>query len=662
MLLLTACFDSSNQTPTPDNAATIVDIDASDDCTKSVDARQSSAKLQIISESPWTLNVSDTRGSVNWLAPSVTAGEAGRCTVTFDIEENTSSNSRVAYVHISNSENDVMISFTQEHYSSANLSVSQNEISVESAAIKERFTLKSDIEWTLTSDDESFCTVSPIRGSAGEYTISVSITENTSENTKRSTTLTACAGYEKVMITVIQNRKKPELNYERGIRTLDDLCRFRDAVNAGESLAEWKYNGEINLLADIDLSYIDNWIPIGNTSHHFCEVFNGNGFEIKNMTCISGKSGLFGICDGGTIKNTNLIGVYSESNGICYELRSSKSGNLPRIINCSIDGYVRSGAFCGEEYKDYYKNYENPEITDCTNYSVCSSLISSGHHYSIMKGCANYGAYVESQEVDEGGDWIDSSEDQGYLISQTLHTELGGKIKNIKEFKTYLQQQTEFTIEGLNYYNDNSIALLYNVRKLSIKSGNPMNYNIDLNRKAAQIINNYFPDLTELTCEFNYYGYLNYYTGIAIDLDSKPHLDILSIIASNTPNSGAHVYFTGTSNLSTLKISALYSPNSSHFPECRYLTIRYDGSYLSNLPDKLEYLDCSKSLVHSVDISNTNLNNSTYDHPLKCNNCGFSRYGSYFSLTMKSGWEIEGINKNRSTDYIDSYADIIYKD
>ena len=100
-----------------------------------------------------------------------------------------------------------------------------------------------------------------------------------------------------------------EMNDEpQEITSLQDLKDFRDAVNSGN-----KYKGSNNkmvtLTTDIDLSSIDNWTPIGTSTHSFNGIFNGGGHVIKNLN-VSGNSnynGLFGYAIKATIYNMHLL-------------------------------------------------------------------------------------------------------------------------------------------------------------------------------------------------------------------------------------------------------------------------------------------------------------------------------------------------------------------
>ncbi len=111
-----------------------------------------------------------------------------------------------------------------------------------------------------------------------------------------------------------------------GIPDEDEFMDFVNAVNEGDALNRW-YNEkqEIQLLADLDLSEITEWIPIGNVENtgngnnasapegnYFNGVFDGDGHTIKGLkvskTDIAegGTFGFFGVLYRATVKNLNL--------------------------------------------------------------------------------------------------------------------------------------------------------------------------------------------------------------------------------------------------------------------------------------------------------------------------------------------------------------------
>lgn len=71
----------------------------------------------------------------------------------------------------------------------------------------------------------------------------------------------------------------------------------------------------------------------------------------------------------------------------------------------------------------------------------------------------------------------------------------------------------------------------------------------------------------------------------------------------------------------------------------------------------LTQLDCAENQLTTLDVSKTNLGNSTEKSPVL-----FCSMSTLQTLYLKSGWEIRGINVNRSITFISEQTEIRYKD
>ena len=112
-----------------------------------------------------------------------------------------------------------------------------------------------------------------------------------------------------------------------GIPNLAEFLDFVNTVNNGEAPIRWMNSKmEVELQADIDLSSVEKWTPIGDafttngnynaglkpeTGNAFTGVFNGGGHTIKNFKYSAtvedqGTWGLFGVVEHATIKNLNV--------------------------------------------------------------------------------------------------------------------------------------------------------------------------------------------------------------------------------------------------------------------------------------------------------------------------------------------------------------------
>ena len=102
-------------------------------------------------------------------------------------------------------------------------------------------------------------------------------------------------------------------------------------------------DGDFQLMNDIDLSSIENWVPIQG----FTGTLNGNGHVIRNLNINTNSSnvGLFGTVDGVVISNlgiegANVIGGTSSQNGSDVAVLIGKANDLT-LEGCYItDSYV----------------------------------------------------------------------------------------------------------------------------------------------------------------------------------------------------------------------------------------------------------------------------------------------------------------------------------
>ncbi len=190
-----------------------------------------------------------------------------------------------------------------------------------------------------------------------------------------------------------------------GINTVEDLLAFRDAVNTGAELTQWQdENGVINLNADLDMSAVTDWTPIGNgvftgavsssatssyTGASFKGIFNGNDHAIKNLkmkkdlTGAGAVYGFFGILDGATVKNLVMgaaggdTGVFEVSgNGgaadtgviaaVCYSsVVDNCTNNVPITCHGLKSGNVRvTSGMVGFVYATEEKNSTLRNLTN----------------------------------------------------------------------------------------------------------------------------------------------------------------------------------------------------------------------------------------------------------------------------------------------------------
>lgn len=125
------------------------------------------------------------------------------------------------------------------------------------------------------------------------------------------------------------------------INSLDDLKRLRDLTNSGQiSSANTFIMG-----ADIDLSGVKNWTPIGLTANYaFKGNFNGNGYEIQNLNInvkngVHNVSGLFGYMYG-DVKFLGISGANVRSDEDNIGILAGVVGSQKTINNCYVQGNI----------------------------------------------------------------------------------------------------------------------------------------------------------------------------------------------------------------------------------------------------------------------------------------------------------------------------------
>lgn len=244
----------------------------------------------------------------------------------------------------------------------------------------------------------------------------------------------------------------------KGIASVDDLKAFAAAVNAGESTEAWQDDqGVVNLLADLDMSGVTEWTPIGNATisaasnvssitvnagYPFTGVFDGGGHVIRNLklstesTAAEHVFGLFGMVRGAEIRNLQ-IGDETTADNSSLTVTTPTSvwaGTLAgvavdsRISDCTSYADVTydsttassSRAFIGgmvgccfsdetETYLDQLKNYgaisadahgnTNNGLSSAPHIGgVCAltSANSTNKKINHVEYCANYGDIVSN--------------------------------------------------------------------------------------------------------------------------------------------------------------------------------------------------------------------------------------------------------------------------
>ena len=251
------------------------------------------------------------------------------------------------------------------------------------------------------------------------------------------------------------------------IANIDQLKAFADAVNKGNSYAG-KY---VVLGANLDLSEIAIWAPIGNSDHGktnaFAGTFDGKGYTVSHVNC--GKAGaaasyeaigFFGVVSG-TVKNLNVqidkfYNTYSEYNiamgGLVGILESkavidhcsvtgpdfalSDEGTAEKVVG-GLVGHMKSNSLVANSWSDIYISAGSLALnTQISVGGICGQQAKN----SLIANSASFGSVVST--VMTGKLRV------GGLVGQT-----SGAIYNC-----YTSSTTKATLMGTDFKADDAAA------------------------------------------------------------------------------------------------------------------------------------------------------------------------------------------------------------
>lgn len=258
-----------------------------------------------------------------------------------------------------------------------------------SKAKKTDYTLIGQVDnlfvYKLTADGQSV-TSTYIRNKTKPNTTA----EYVSKSSKKKTTTKKKKVAIKVNLSGGGTQEDPYLITNRA-----DLQYLRDTVNAGTEFSNYYFLQT----ADIDLKDVESWEPIASydCGYSFAGFYNGNGYEIQNMTIDAEDEnvGLFGRLDGAVI-NLNLVNC--DINGM-YVGAITSHGNGPVIANCYVSGKLhgshRVGGIADNAGAKIYNCVVDAEITGDSSVSGIS-----GYYRNTPAHC--YSSLGDAVGVDEG--------------------------------------------------------------------------------------------------------------------------------------------------------------------------------------------------------------------------------------------------------------------
>jgi len=145
------------------------------------------------------------------------------------------------------------------------------------------------------------------------------------------------------------------------------------------------------LIADIDLSVYDNWVPIGSSSNKFTGSLDGNGKTISNLTIYRPSSdyqGLFGYfqpaVSGDSIKNLTLENVDITADEYIGAIAGAISNG--KIIYCKVNADINGRATLGGIAGEISATQISECYSDCIlNGSRAGGIAASASGASVIR-------------------------------------------------------------------------------------------------------------------------------------------------------------------------------------------------------------------------------------------------------------------------------------
>lgn len=135
-----------------------------------------------------------------------------------------------------------------------------------------------------------------------------------------------------------------------GIYTVDDLCQFRDEVNAGSTFI----GKTVCLMNDLDLGSVcgdgvGSWEPIGTSTNPFKGTLEGNNNTITGLyiNSTSNEQGLFGKVENGTIRNLKIVGEVMTTQDYIGVLTGKASGAVVDNVIIETNSIIKGRNYVG---------------------------------------------------------------------------------------------------------------------------------------------------------------------------------------------------------------------------------------------------------------------------------------------------------------------------
>ena len=196
--------------------------------------------VNFFTNNDWSVEIDESSSS--WISVSPMEGVAGECTLEISVSENNTYEPRYGTVTIVSGNEKRGVSIMQNRFE-AILDIPDYQtywdINNEETVLKVNLLVNTDWSVEIDESSSSWISVSPMEGEAGEYTLEIFVSENSTYE-PRDGTVTIVSGDERRDINIVQNRLETILD-------IPDSQSSWDISNAETAL-------KVNLITNVDWS------------------------------------------------------------------------------------------------------------------------------------------------------------------------------------------------------------------------------------------------------------------------------------------------------------------------------------------------------------------------------------------------------------------------
>lgn len=164
-------------------------------------------EVNLVTNKDWNVEIEES--ALSWISVSPTEGSAGEYTLEISVSANDTEEQRYGIVTVVSGDARRDINILQNMFETVlDIPDSQTSWNISSAEAVLKVNLVTNVDWNVEIDESaaSWISVTPSEGTAGEYTLEISVSANETEE-MRYGMLTVVSGYERRDIYINQKEK-----------------------------------------------------------------------------------------------------------------------------------------------------------------------------------------------------------------------------------------------------------------------------------------------------------------------------------------------------------------------------------------------------------------------------------------------------------------------